>query len=225
MDVGLKSQKSHLGPNPTVATPAARYRAVEEHRDEQDAQRAQRTFASSHRRGPSSERTKLHVKGRRRGMAKNPLGVTHPRTRQICRISACYKAWPTKLFSAMPPRQAKTQGLSSTPVQSRQHGLAYNFVRSEDGPLFWQTLNKYVAALQDRGHVLHFEPGGALRCIERPAGGLTMRRFTAGLAKTLTACGSHRSGTTCGRGSSRRPVWIGLRCSPRRTRTAREACR
>jgi len=25
--------------------------------------------------------------------------------------------------------------------------------------VFWQTLNKNVAALQDRGHVLHFEPG------------------------------------------------------------------
>ena len=27
--------------------------------------------------------------------------------------------------------------------------------------VFWQTLNKNVAALQDRGHVLHFEPGAA----------------------------------------------------------------
>ena len=65
--------------------------------------------------------------------------------------------------------------------------------------VFWQTLNKNVAALQDRGHVLHFQPG-ALRCIGKPAGGSTMGRFTAGLAKISTGCVSRRFGTMCGRG-------------------------
>ena len=36
------------------------------------------------------------------------------------------------------------------------------------------------------------------RCTGRRAGGSTMRRFTAGLAKTSTGCGSRRFGTTCG---------------------------
>ena len=68
----------------------------------------------------------------------------------------------------------------------------------------WQTLNKNVAALQDRGHVLHFEPGER-RCIGKPAGGSTMRRSTAGLAKISTACASRRCGTTCKRGSGQVP--------------------
>ena len=78
----------------------------------------------------------------------------------------------------------------------------------------WQTLNKNV------GMCSTLSPPPS-RCTGRRAGGSTMRRFTAGLAKTSTGCGSRRSGTTCGRGNSRPPAWTGPQCSPPRTRTVR----
>ena len=91
---------------------------------------ASRTAAprSSRSWGYSSERKKSYAKPRlsdRRGVP--------------ARFSACESGHLAtarggrKLkFSAMPAQQAKTQSWSSMPVQSRHHGLACNFARSEE---------------------------------------------------------------------------------------------
>ena len=84
----------------------------------------------------------------------------------------------------------------------------------------WKTLNKNVAALQDRGHVLLFQPErrrGAPQgrdLVRRP------RKSTSGSAPTCTGCASRRCGITCGPGSSRPPAWTGPRSWRPRPRTS-----
>ena len=82
----------------------------------------------------------------------------------------------------------------------------------------WKTLNKNVAALQDRGHVLLFQPSAA-EVHQQAGGGSTTRRFMSGLPPTCTGCASRRCGITCGPGNSRPPAWTGPRSWRPRPRT------
>jgi hypothetical protein len=82
----------------------------------------------------------------------------------------------------------------------------------------WRTLNKNVAALQDRGHVLLSSQAGP-RCTARPRRGSRTRRFTTGSARTCTASGGRPCAITCAPASLRPPAWIGPRCSPPRVAT------
>ena len=82
----------------------------------------------------------------------------------------------------------------------------------------WKTLNKNVAALQDRGHVLMFEPSAAE--VHRKAGTwFDDARSTTGLPPICTGSAIRRCGITCGPGSSRPPAWTGPRCWRRMPRT------
>ena len=88
----------------------------------------------------------------------------------------------------------------------------------------WKTLNKNVAALQDRGHVLMFQPERGRGPPPGRAPGSTTRRSTSGLPPICTGCASRRCGITCGPGSSRPPAWTGPRSwRPRENQRARLA--
>ena len=64
----------------------------------------------------------------------------------------------------------------------------------------WKTLNKNVAALQDRGHVLLFQPSAAE--VHAQAGKwFDDGRSTSGSPPTCTGSASRRCGITCGRRS------------------------
>ena len=83
----------------------------------------------------------------------------------------------------------------------------------------WKTLNKNVAALQDRGHVLLFQPDAAE--VHRKAGTwFDDPEIYAGSPPICTGCASRRCGITCGPGSSRPPAWTGPRSWRTRRRTS-----
>ena len=82
----------------------------------------------------------------------------------------------------------------------------------------WRTLDRNVAALQDRGHVLLFQPGAAE--VHRKAGTwFDDAEIYEWLGATCTGCASRRCGITCGPRSSRRPAWTGRTCWRSRRRT------
>ena len=64
----------------------------------------------------------------------------------------------------------------------------------------WQTLSKNVAAVQDRGHVLLFQPS-ASEVHARAGSGSTTRRSMGGSPRISTACASPRLATTYGPGN------------------------
>ena len=84
--------------------------------------------------------------------------------------------------------------------------------------VFWKTLNKNVAALQDRGHVLLFQPSASE--VHAQAGKWFEDEEIYGwFATNLHRVRSRRCGTMCGPRSSRRPAWTGPTCSPKKSRT------
>ena len=62
----------------------------------------------------------------------------------------------------------------------------------------WRTLNKNVAALQDRGTCCSSSPARP-RCTPRRGSGSTTGRSTTGSPRTCTGSASRRCGITCGR--------------------------
>jgi hypothetical protein len=82
----------------------------------------------------------------------------------------------------------------------------------------WRTLDRNVAALQDRGHVLFFEPGAAE--VHRRAGAwFDDQEIYECSPRTCTASASRRCGITSERRDSRPPAWTGPRCWRPRART------
>ena len=119
----------------------------------------------------------------------------------------------------VPDRGGKSRGLALGRPQPGEAGHPGEFTTKSRVVIIsndWKTLNRNVAALQDRGHVLLFQPGAAE--VHRKAGtGSTTGRSMSGLPPTCTGCVSRRCGITCGPGSSRPPEWTGPRCwRPRR---------
>ena len=118
-----------------------------------------------------------------------------------------------------PKRRRRWRG-TPMPAASRAKRIRREFTTKSRVVIIsndWQTLNKNVTALQDRGHVLHFEPGAAE--VHREAGrwfddAEIYRWFGENLHRVREPSLRHYVGG----GSSRRLAWTGPQCSPRRMR-------
>ena len=97
-----------------------------------------------------------------------------------------------------------------------KHGIPREFTTTSRVIIIcndWKTLNRNVAALQDRGHVLVFQPSTAE--VHRQAGvWFHDLKSMPGSAPTCTASASRPSVTTCAPASSRRRAWTGPKSSP-----------